>query len=165
MLELPPEAWSAYRARLRDEHNAGWLPAKHYLVLVTIADLNIAGDHEPTVAKIAVNAGCDPSTVRRARARAQGRGLLRVHPQFDLVEIDKKPRRRQIANHYELVLPTAPVIPKPKKPRTSEGRQTARPIRLSLLSKKLPKEIDLLAARVQAFQAQQLAHSRTRWLN
>lgn len=157
MLELPPAEWSAYRARLRDEHHAGWLTAAHYLVLVAIADFNVSGDWEPTVRKIALNAGCDASTVRRARKRAQGRGLLMVKPQFEA--------GRQQANRYELVLPSTPVTPKPK---VSRGRQTDCPSKPSILHKQAIQRSTVdnlaLATRARAIQAQLQANYAMRRL-
>ena len=157
MLELPPEDWSAYRNRLRDEYAAGWLTAAHYLVLVAIANLNAAGCWTPTVAKIALDAGCDQRTVRRARARAQGRGLLLVQPQYITVD----GRQQQRANRYELALPTAPVTLKPKTPR---GGQTDRPIGKQEERKRLLNESDLLLARQHAVTAGLAAGYRARLL-
>jgi hypothetical protein len=153
VLELPSQEWSAYRRRILDERNAGWITPKHWQVLCAIADLNEAGDWEPTVAKIAVNSGVDPRTVRRARLRAQGRGLLMVQAQFEIVD----GRRQQRANHYEIRLPTAPCQP---KLRISRGGQPDRPREIQVLSKmltKAPRGVDLLAMRRKAFEQQQIA--------
>jgi hypothetical protein len=146
MLSLPDERWTAYRARIRDEHAAGWLTRTHRDVLIAIANLNAAGEWEPTVAKIALDAACDPRTVRRARERAVERGLLAVQAQFE--------RGWQRTNRYELSLPTTPCQPKPK---TSKGGRRDRPIRQKIERKQLNKGVDLLAARVEAFRAQQIA--------
>lgn len=108
-MDLPPAEWTAYRARLRDERAAGWLTAAQLDVLEAIANLNAAGDWEPTVAKIAVYACVSVRTVQRARAVAQERGLLIVERRHD--------GRWQTANRYGLALPTAPVTLKPAKPK------------------------------------------------
>jgi hypothetical protein len=164
-MNLPETSWLEYRARLKTEYAAGWLPAKHYLVLVAIADLNAAGDWEPTAAKIALNAGCDSRTVRRARRRAEGRGLLAVQAQFTM--IDGRPQQR--ANRYELVLPTTPCQP---KLRTFRGGQTGRPSEVVSLRKRLTRDVvvdnsgrNLLSERAAAFHAQQRAQIQAKYLH
>lgn len=150
MLELPTEDWSTYRRRLKDEHAAGWLTHAWYLVLKAIADLNAAGCWNPTVAKISLDAGVNVRTVRRARKGAQARGLLLVQPQY--VRVDGRPQQR--ANRYELALPAAPVLPKPRKLR---GGQTGRAIGKKEERRPVLKGPDLLLARRHAFIAGQLA--------
>lgn len=117
---LPTELWSAFCHRIRDEYHAGWLPAKHMLVGLAIANLNMAGDWTPTARKIAVDAGCSDRTVRRARANLEGRGLLAVRARFEIV--DGRPQQR--ANEYGLTVPEGPVVPKPRPVR---GGQSDRP--------------------------------------
>jgi hypothetical protein len=118
---LPTENWSAFCHRIKDEYRAGWLPAKHRDVALAIANLNMAGDWTPTTRKIAVEAACSSRTVRRARATLEGRGLLAVRARFEIVD----GRAQQRANEYGLVVPTEPVMP---KPRIIRGGQTGRPI-------------------------------------
>lgn len=162
MLQLPPEEWCAYRARLRDLRNAGWLTANRRDVLAAIADLTLAGDDMPTTAKIAVYAGTSPRTVRRGLADAKSLGLLVVETQFHMIA----GKRQQGANRYVLVLPSAPVVP---KPRISRGGQSGRPRGLSVERKRLRTGVssggggqNLLEARVQAFRALQMAQMERR---
>jgi transposase-like protein len=105
---LPPTEWSDYRLRLQDERGAGWLTPGQLDVLETISRLVLQGDDDPTVARIAVEAQVSPSTVRRARRKAEERGLLVTHARFAQVE----DRRRQITNRYELATPTTPCVPR-----------------------------------------------------
>jgi hypothetical protein len=152
---LPTLAWSAFCRRIRDEYHAGWLPAKHRDVAIAIANLNAAGDWTPTARKIAVEAGCSERTVRRARATLEGRGLLAVRARYELVD----GRARQRANEYGLIVPDAPVVP---KPRRSQGGQSGGPIPGSKKKRLLkgwldePNRVgvDLLAARRAAVEAQ-----------
>ena len=116
MIELPSEEWSAYRARIRDEFAARWITRGQRDTLIAIADLNLAGDWSPTVAKIAVYANVSRRTVQRTRGIAKERGILTVRPRF--------PDGWQATNHYEPVLPTTPVTP---KPAVIKGRQTGLP--------------------------------------
>jgi hypothetical protein len=147
MLQLPTNEWSDYRNRIRDEYVAGWLTRTDRDVLIAIANLNLAGNVEPTNAQIALEATCDARSVRRTKAKAREKGLLGSQAQFDPVADG---RRRQRANRYELLIPAESVRPKP--PRV--GGQRVRPI-----GKKIKKEaykevgIDLLAARRVVMQA------------
>lgn len=148
---LPPIEWSIYRARLRDEMAAGWIPAKQYLALVALADLVAAGDDSPTVAKIAVWSGVNPRTVRRARATAEERGLLGVQPQFEPAPEGSGRRRWQTANRYSLTAPDEPVRAKLRK---SRGGQRVRPSRGRKEERRLPR-VDLEA--VACFMNERLA--------
>ena len=148
---LPHQDWSHYRARIRDEHAAGWLTRAERDVMIVIANRHATGDTEPTCRAIASDAGCDPRTVRRATAKARGRGLLMVEAQFEPLD----GQRRQRANRYEIKLPAEPVMP---KPRPSRGGQRVQPI--GLVRKKEAYQgvrIDLLAARREAVEAALMA--------
>jgi hypothetical protein len=154
---LPSEEWTRYRSRLRDEHAAGWLTHAYLLVLIALANLVAAGCDEPSVAMIAIQAAVSVRTVRRARACAQGRGLLAVQPRFAATD----DRHRQRPNHYALTLPAAPVLP---KPRRIKGGQTVRPIRRQEERKRLNTGPDLLLLARQRFQARQQATHQARRL-
>jgi hypothetical protein len=119
-VELPTGFWTSHCHRLQAEHAAGWITRAYRDVGLAIARLALAGDVRPTVAKIAVDACCEARTVRRARAALKARGLLEVAPRFELVE----GRRQQRASENRILLPAAPLTPKPKVPR---GGQTGRP--------------------------------------
>ena len=151
---LPPIEWSTYRARLRDEMAAGWIPAKQYLALVALADLVVSGDDSPTVAKIAAWSGVNPRTVRRARATAEERGLLDVQPQFEPAPEGSGRRRWQTANRYSLTTPNEPVRPKLRK---SRGGQRVRPSKGRKEERMLDK-VDLVA--VAGFMTERLSR---RW--
>lgn len=136
MLELPTETYTAFARRLDDELGGNWITDKMVRALLYIAQCVLRGDDQPTVARIAIYARCSPSTVRRARAIAETRGLMVVKPQYDPAA------RQQRANEYAVRLPTEPVTPKPKParaPKRPPGSQTDCPNRLSL-SKATVKE-------------------------
>jgi hypothetical protein len=166
--QLPTQDFTAVCGRIRDEHTAGWLTRAGRDVLLAIARLDMAGEPTPTVARIAIEANCSGRTVRRTRAVAEERGLLGVGIRFDI--IDGRPQRR--ANRYDLAVPAAPVVPKPRK---SRGGQSGRPIQKKKEKeekKLLRKWLDegnrvgpaALAARRAAFMAQQAAQMASRRL-
>jgi DNA-binding transcriptional MocR family regulator len=151
---LPTPLWSEVYRRIQAEYHAGWLPAKHRDVGLAIAHLNAAGDWTPTTRKIGIEAGCSERTVRRARATLEARGLLAVRARFEIVD----GRAQQRSNEYNLTLPDAPLLPKPRQIR---GGQTGRPNQGSKQKRLLrgwldePDRVavDLLAARRAAVEA------------
>lgn len=141
MLALPDAAWTAFCQRIRDEHAAGWLTRAYRDVALAIARHNAAGDWNPTVARIALDAVCTDRTVRRARACLEARGLLAVKARFEIVD----GRAQQRSNAYGLVVPDAPVVPKPRIPR---GGQRVRPIqgrKEKMLMNRWPAQADRVA--------------------
>jgi DNA-binding CsgD family transcriptional regulator len=117
-MELPPDHWFNHATRINDERGAGHLTATQRDVMKAIAALHLAGDEEPSNAKIAAYAQCSARTVRNAKRIARLRGLLRTTPRFTATG--------QTTNRHELLVPDTPCLPKPK-PACKAGGKACRP--------------------------------------
>ncbi len=97
--------------RLECERRCGNVPACQALVLRALWVLVLSGDHEPSEARLASEAGVSRATVQRAKRTGQTLGLLEWQRQWRT----EGELRRERPCAYRVELPAGPVVRKPRR--------------------------------------------------
>jgi len=110
--------------RLECERRCGNVPACQALVLRALWVLVLSGDHEPSEARLASEAGVSRATVQRAKRTGRALGLLEWERQWR----QEGELRRERPCAYRVELPAGPVVRRPQR----EHQAAARAVNLSV---------------------------------
>lgn len=110
--------------RLDLERRAKNVTGDQARVLTVLWTLVLSGDHEPSEARLASEAGVSRATVQRAKRTGRALGLLEWQRQWR----QEGELRREQPCAYRVELPTRPVMRKPRR----EHQPAARTVNLSV---------------------------------
>ena len=176
---LDPGQRRAWLARLDGERRAGNLTALHVEVgKALLRRLGEDGQCDPSQASLAADSGAGERTVRRALDAMRALKLLRWDRRLVRCEWPAggpgASRAEQTSNAYELLLPTGPLAPRPRRPvqlRLHCDGQAGRENPCTKIQRGLPElseaemqHIDALkAARTERLNAEWVARRTERW--